>query len=533
MSLELGNVAATALVAVAVAMFARRRGWGIALPLIGVGALMSVLPVGPNAPDSPELFQVIVLAPLVFGEALGSSYIDIRKVRRPVMALAIGLVAATTLVVGGVMAVAAVAIPAAMCFALGAVVAPTDAVAVATAARRANLPQRLVLILEGESLVNDGTGLTALRVAVTAAVAGSVTLAESGVILAQSVLVGVGVGVVTGFVLVWVLRRSSDLVGSGGLLLVAPFIIYVIAEDLGGSEILAIVVAGLMASHSTHSDPSYRGRLQVAIVWKQITFLLQAVAFLLLGLDLPVVLRALTEAEQTSLLLVVPLVVVALIVTRLLFVTAMIATSKWGPGTQKSDWRHGTVMGWAGARGPVSALAAFSIPFVDDAGNPLAGRNEIVAVALCTIVITLLLAPTLGPLARRLGVCDPGDPAMTDRVRIAMARAALKALDEAETDAEEEGRPLPDSMVALLRAKEENRLARTTSPDVGPQVAGANRSVLVAIAMAQAEQSEILRLRTEEGVPDSIARPLLTELDRRIALLRQSPAAANEPPPAG
>ncbi|MDQ1245914.1 MAG: monovalent cation/hydrogen antiporter, partial [Actinomycetota bacterium] len=344
MSIELGNVAATVLVAVAVAMLARRRGWGIALPLIGVGALMSVLPVGPNAPDSPEIFQIIVLAPLVFGEALGSSYIDIRKVRRPVMALAIGLVAATTLVVGGVMAVAAVAIPAAMCFALGAVVAPTDAVAVATAARRANLPQRLVLILEGESLVNDGTGLTALRVAITAAVAGSVTLAEAGGILAQSVLVGVGVGVVTGFVLVWVLRRSSDLVGSGGLLLVAPFVIYVLAEELGGSEILAIVVAGLMASHSTHSDPSYRGRLQVAIVWKQITFLLQAVAFLLLGLDLPVVLAALTESEQTSLLLVVPLVVVALIATRLLFVTAMIATSKWGPGTQKSDWRHGTVM---------------------------------------------------------------------------------------------------------------------------------------------------------------------------------------------
>ena len=285
-TLELGNLAAIALVAVAVAMFARQRGWGIALPLVVAGTIVSQIPVGPSPPRAPEVIQVAVLAPLVFGEALGSSYIDIRKVRRPVLLLAIGLVVASTLLVGGAVAALIVGVPVAMCFALGAILAPTDAVAVAAAARRANLPARVVTILEGESLVNDGTGLTALRVAVVAAAAGTVTIPEAGLILAESVIVGVGVGAICGFVLVWVLRKSSDLVGSGGLLIVAPFAIYLLTEQLEGSAILAIVAAGLMVSHSTHSDPAYRGRLQVAAVWRQITFVLQAIAFMLIGMEL-------------------------------------------------------------------------------------------------------------------------------------------------------------------------------------------------------------------------------------------------------
>ena len=525
-TLELGNLAAIALVAVAVAMFARQRGWGIALPLVVAGTIVSQIPVGPSPPRAPEVIQVAVLAPLVFGEALGSSYIDIRKVRRPVLLLAIGLVVASTLLVGGAVAALIVGVPVAMCFALGAILAPTDAVAVAAAARRANLPARVVTILEGESLVNDGTGSTALRVAAVAAAAGPAPIPEAGLILAESVIVGVGVGAICGFVLVWVLRKSSDLVGSGGLLIVAPFAIYLLTEQLEGSAILAIVAAGLMVSHSTHSDPAYRGRLQVAAVWRQITFVLQAIAFMLIGMELPDAINILTDEERSQLLVLVPVVVVVLIATRMIFVRAMVTgrriTTREGRTRRLFNPRTGLIVGWAGARGPVSVLAAFSLPLLEDDGSDLPGRNLVIAVSLCVIVITLLLAPTVGPMAKRLGVTAKDNPGRTDMLRIAMARAALKALDEAEAEADADEAPLSPRIVELLRAKEEQRLARSTTSAVVDDQGEAIESVKIAIAMAQAEQAAVIRMRNDEGVPDSVVRPLLTELDARIGTLRRA-----------
>ena len=162
MDSSLGWLAGAATVAILVALFTRQRGWGMALPVLAVGALVGLVPGGLAAPPDPEIVLLAILAPLVFGESLSSSYLDLRKVSRPVLVLAIGLVIVTTLAVGGVvMWVTAVPIALAMC--LGAILAPTDLVAVSNVARSASLPRRLVSVLEGESLVNDGTGLTVLR----------------------------------------------------------------------------------------------------------------------------------------------------------------------------------------------------------------------------------------------------------------------------------------------------------------------------------------------------------------------------------
>jgi monovalent cation/hydrogen antiporter len=219
---DLFGYAVAGVISLSLSVFFRQRGWGIALPLIAVGAIVGLLPIGPDAPPDPEVVLILILAPLVFGEALGSSYLDLRKVSRPVLALAIGLVLTTTFVVGGLVS-AVVAMPLAIALALGAILAPTDAVAVSTIAKRASIPRRLVSILEGESLVNDGTGLTALRVAVIAAVAGSVTLVDAAGLFVIAVGVGVAVGALAGFVMSWVLRRSRDLVAANSLIVIAPF----------------------------------------------------------------------------------------------------------------------------------------------------------------------------------------------------------------------------------------------------------------------------------------------------------------------
>ncbi len=210
---ELVGFAVAGVISLSLAVFFRQRGWGIALPLIFVGAIVGFLPIGPTAPPDPEVVLILILAPLVFGEALGSSYLDLRKVSRPVLALAVGLVLTTTFVVGGLVTLV-VAMPLAIALALGAILAPTDAVAVSTIAKRASIPRRLVSILEGESLVNDGTGLTALRVAVIAAVAGSVTLIEAAGLFFVAVGVGVVVGALAGILMSWVLRRIRDLVAA-------------------------------------------------------------------------------------------------------------------------------------------------------------------------------------------------------------------------------------------------------------------------------------------------------------------------------
>ena len=256
------TLAISGVLAVVLAALLRQLGWSMSLPLVAAGALLGVAPFGPDSIPDPGIVLVAILAPLVFGEALGSSYLDLRKVARPVLILAIGLVIVTTLTVGAVGFFIA-ALPLAVAFALGAVLAPTDAVSVSNAAKRASLPRRLVAILEGESLVNDGTGLTALRVAVTAAVAGSVTLGQVGIDFSLAVVSGILVGLGSGLAMSWLLRHSNDLIPANALVIVAPFLIYIGAEQIDGSGILAaapnIAVKGVGPSRPQHLEFSAPG----------------------------------------------------------------------------------------------------------------------------------------------------------------------------------------------------------------------------------------------------------------------------------
>ncbi len=517
------TLAAAAAIAVGVAAFVRQRGWNIALPLIAVGVVVGALPFGPSAPPDPEVVLVAVLAPLVFGEALGSSFIDLRKVRKPVLVLAIGLVIASTLVVGA-LTVTVVAMPLAMAFALGAVLSPTDAVAVSTVARRAGLPRRLVSVLEGESLVNDGTGLTALKVALVAAAAGSVTLVEVTGIFVIAVVAGVAVGAIGGWLLAWVLRRSKDLVASNSLILVAPFLLYVLAEEVDGSGILAVVVAALVIAHSQNSDPGHSGRVQSVIVWRHITFVLQSLAFFLVGLELFSVLGNLDDEAQGHVIVLVAMVMVALIGTRVLFVFAMIGFSRSArqEASNRAFLRGAAIVAWAGARGPVSGLAAFSIPLAFADGTVVPYRDLILATTLCVIVITLLLSNTLGPLARLLRIEKDDDTATLRRIDILLARAALERLSDVEAEADATGAPLSIAASERLRLDTERRITVSTDSEAASETQEIEGRQLItgAQAMVRAEQEELLRLRDEEGLPDAIVRPILRQLDLRLQTLR-------------
>lgn len=527
MNENLYSFAVAGVISLALAVFFRQRGWGIALPLIFVGAIVGILPIGPTAPPDPEVVLILILAPLVFGEALGSSYLDLRKVSRPVLALAVGLVLTTTFVIGGLVSVF-VAMPLAVAVALGAILAPTDAVAVSTIAKRASIPRRLVSILEGESLVNDGTGLTALRVAVIAAVAGSVTLVQAAGLFVIAVGVGIAVGSLAGFVMSWVLRRSRDLVAANSLIVIAPFLIYLIAERFEGSGILAIVVAALWVASSQHSDPGWSGRLQGTTVWRHLTFILQTFAFFLVGLELPEVLMRLDGGQLPLVLILVPLVLATLIVSRGMFVAIMVVVqrarerrAKHASKRQANLGKESVIVAWAGARGPVSGLAAFSLPLVTTAGEPFPFRDVILATTFVIIVLSLLLSLTVGPLANRLGVTGDDDELLARDIDVALARAALDRLGDAVDEADRDGKPIPPEIIERLQGDLRARIDRPASGNEtsSTQELATRRILQLARAMVQAEQEELLRLRDEEGLPDSIIRARLRDLDMRIQAL--------------
>ncbi len=520
MESTLGWFAASALIAVVVAILARQRGWGMALPVLAIGVVVGVLPIGPDAAPDPEFFLIAILAPLVFGEALGSSFLDIRRVRRPVLILAVGLVIATTLAVGGV-ALWISAMPVAVALALGAVLAPTDAVAVSTVARKASLPRGLVSILEGESLVNDGTALTALRVAVVATLAGSITALQISVVFLLAVAVGIGVGLAGGWLLSFVISKSNDTIAANSLVLVAPFALYLGAEQLEGSGILAVVVAGLYTAHSQTTKVRNPGRLQSAMLWRHVTFVLQSLAFFMVGIYLVNTLLAVSNRDRLLVAVLVPAVVVTLILTRVVFVMVLVRLFKSRMPIFKDQshsrlMRGSFIVGWSGARGPISALAAFSIPLVVESGEPFPFRDVVVATTFGVIVVTLLLAQTIGPLARRLKVQDIDGSQTARRLDAALAYAALKELDEAEEAADLAGQPIPREVLEGLRVETQRRVDALAPLDeeVVDQPDAVTTGDLLRL-MVRAEQEELLRIRDEEGLPDSIVRPVQLALDMR------------------
>lgn len=508
---------AGAVVALAVAAFARHRGWGIALPVLIVGIAIGLAPFGPQAPNNAEELFLIILAPLVFGEALSASYRDLRRVGRPILLLAIGLVLAGSLIVGYVVTLIVPGIPWAVALALGAILAPTDAVSVAAVAKRAGLPHRVVNVLEGESLVNDGTGLTLLRVALVVAAAGSVTATDVALVLGLSVVGGVAVGVVIGVILVWLIRRSNDPLVANAAILLAPFPGYFIAEALQGSGILAVVVAALIAAHGMTADAGFRGRPASIAAWQQITFILQAWAFFLIGLELPQTLMNIRDDQWRVLPWLVLGVLATLIITRFAFVALMGLFSR-DAGISRSGW---VVIGWAGTRGPVSGLAAFTLPVLLESGSALPDRNLLLATTLCVIVITLLLSPTLAFLARRLRLAEDDTEAEHRRLRKALVASALERLDDLAEDAAESGGELPGRIVEELRTAYEARLRDLTEHDSpGVEDMGYRRRLLIELIHAQ--QEELIRWRDTHQVTDVTMRAIQHELDLQLATIKRS-----------
>jgi CPA1 family monovalent cation:H+ antiporter len=496
-------------VAVAASGLCRWRGISPALPLLVVGLGLSQIPGLVGQVPSPETVLVFLLAPLVFALALETSYLDLRGASRPILLLAVGLVVVTTVVVGGVVVSIDPSTPFAVACVLGAVLAPTDAVAASSGGRAAGLPRRVLTIIEGESLVNDGTALTLLRVGLVVVAAGTVTAGQVALTLATAVLVGAGAGALAGAAVAWLLSRIDDQVVGNAAIIITPFLVYLSAERFGGSGLLGVAIAGVWISHAGSTQARAEVRLTSSVLWAQIAFLLESVAFLFVGLELPSTVQSIHGLTWVQFVLLVLLTVAVLVLTRALFIAAVRLVT---PPELRAGRRTSLVIIWAGARGPVSVLAAFTIPVLLEDGSPFPARQEILAVTFGVVLTTLLLSLTLGPLVRRLGFEPEDDAELLERARDRAASAAIARLDALVRDARADGIVVPESLVAGLRG------AILVRRKINRRSQGLTETYLDwRREMLEAERVELQEMRDEGGLPDPVMRDLLREIDVREA----------------
>jgi CPA1 family monovalent cation:H+ antiporter len=511
------------LVAIAVAVSAASERFSVAAPLglivVGIGG--SYLPFVPELELTPEIVLIGLLPPLLYAAAIRTSLVDFRTNRRPIALLSIGLVLFTA---GGVGVLVHAVLPVdwAVAFALGAVVAPPDAVAATTIARRVGLPRRIVTILEGESLVNDATAIVALRVSI-AAILGTVSAWEVGVSFVVSAGGGALVGVLVAIVVGKIRRRIDDNLTDVAFSLLTPWLAYLPAEqirvpgvDTHPSGVLAVVVAGLLLGHKSHLIQSASSRMFERTNWATISFVLENVVFLLIGLQLRDIVNALADDDLSvgRVAAASAAVLAGVIVLRLVWVFPATYVPRMIPAVRRVDpsppWTYPAVIGWAGMRGVVTLAAVFLLP----ANTP--HRPALVMVAFVVTVGTLLIQGlTLPVLVRRLGLRPPDpheDNLEEAKVHQAASDAGLAYLEEQDVG------PISEDVRQRLRQRATDRVHAVWERLGGAETPSAQYSRARA-AMLAVERTEVLRLRDEASIDQSVLQRVLDALDVEESML--------------
>ncbi len=432
LDLQDGLVALTLILAVAT-MLAVAPTLRIPYPILLVlgGLVLGLIPGMPEFELEPELVFFGVLPPLLYSSAFFTSLRDLRAAVRPIGLLAVGLVVFTTVGVAFVAHAFVDDLSWASAFVLGALVSPTDPLAATAIARRYGVPRKLVMIVEGESLVNDGTGLVAYRVAVAAVVAGSFSAFYTGGLFLVSVVGGIGVGLAVGWLVRQIRLRLDNPPAEITISLLTGYVAFIPAELMGVSAVLAAVTAGIYLGWHTPELTSPQVRLQGLAVWEIVQYLLNALLFVLIGLQLPVVVDSLDEFSPATLLGYAALVSATVIALRFAWVFLVLHAPK-KIARRMSNWRGAVFVSWAGMRGAVSLAAALALPLTTDAGDPFPGRDLILFLTFTVILATLVgMGLTLPFVIRALRLEDDGRDEREDaKARIHAAEAALLRLEE-------------------------------------------------------------------------------------------------------
>ena len=489
------------------------------------GLALGFIPGVPTLQLPPELVLIAFLPPLLYSAAFFTSLRELRENIRPIGTLAIGLVLVTMTAVAVVAHAVVDDMSWSAAFVLGAVVAPTDPLAASAIMRRLGVPRRAISIVEGESLVNDGTALVLYRVAVTAAVAGTFSVWEASWRLVWSVVGGVAIGLIVGYLVAFVRRRIDNPPVEVTIALITGYLAFIPANAAQASGVLAVVTAGIYLGWRTPELTSFQTRLTGNAVWEIFTFVINAVLFALIGLQLPSILDALTGYAGSKLVWWGVIVTGTVVVTRLVFVPVFTYLPKRFLGSFDAKnpappVNRSMIVAWAGMRGAVSLAAALAVPLTTDAGDSFPQRDLIVFLTFCVILGTLVFQGlTLPMLINVLGVeADHLDEKEEAKARIKAADAAIARLSELESEdwVRDDTAERLRGLYGFRRNRFASRFDRDDDGAIEEQSLSYQR---LRRELLDAERSELVNLRREGVISSDVERRLHRDLDLEDARL--------------
>jgi CPA1 family monovalent cation:H+ antiporter len=490
------------------------------------GTLLALIPGLPRPTISPEVVFLIFIPPLLYWSAFNMPWRDFRRHLRSISLLAVGLVLVSMAAVAAVAHALLPALPWSSAFVLGAIVSPPDAVAVAAVTRRLGIPRAIVAILEGEGLVNDATALVAFRMSVAAVVAGSFSLGTAMLEFAWAAAAGVAFGIALGMGIVALRRRPLSAVASNTVSILTPFAAYVPAERFHASGVLAVVAVGLYLERRGPRVLPAQTRTQSIAMWEMISFLLEGLVFILVGLELPVAVAVLREYGIGKLLAAAVALCLAAILVRMAWVFPgayrLLRRSEPAP-----PWQNVAFIGWAGLRGADSLVIALSVPLTVGTGAPFPGRDLILFLTFAMIFLSLVgQGLTLKAVIRVLGLKpDPEISRELCEARATLSAVGLVALDGLAAD----GPGATDAKTAL-RVKYEHEVHRFLARLVNKRNARDEERVeayrKLRLRMIAAERDALIVMRDKDAISDDVLREVEHDLDLEQILLEQ-------PPPSG
>jgi CPA1 family monovalent cation:H+ antiporter len=475
-----------------------------------------------------ELVFLIFLPPLLYHGGMMTTWRDFVANIRPIVLLAVGLVLLTTCVVAIVVHYYIPDFSWPVAFALGAIVSPPDAIAATAITSRLRIPKRIVSILEGESLINDATALVTFRFAVAAALTAVPFVAwEAGWRLLWVSIGGVAIGILAGVVVMWLRPYIRDRAIEGTLSLLSPFIAYMPAEWIGVSGVLAAVSAGIFVARRMPLAVSARSRLRIYAVWDAVVFLLNALIFILIGLQLPQILEDLREYSPWQLLSYATLVSAVVILVRILWIFPATYVPRWisksfARRSPAPPWRHTTIIAWAGMRGIVSLAAAMSLPDGHEGTALFPHRDLIVFLTFSVILATLVIQGLSLPLVIMAFDFEEEDDETQEELtaRHSIAVAALAKLAEME-----EQKVAPVALLERIRRTYDDRVRYLVSRLMGEEspsglpaydtISQLQRQLL------QVERRSLVLLRDQNVIGDEVMRKVEMDLDLEESKLHE------------
>jgi CPA1 family monovalent cation:H+ antiporter len=480
------------------------------------GLAIGFMPGVPNITMPPDVVLFGILPPLLYSAAFNTGLRELRQNLRPISLLAVGLVTATMVVVA-LLGHFALGLSWPAGFVLGAVVSPTDPLAAKAVGRRFGIPRRTLSVIEGESLVNDGTALVFFKFAVAAAVTGGFSLSHAAASFVWTVVGGVAVGLVIGRVIRFVRFRLDNPPLEVMIAFLTGYFTFLPASAIGASGVLAVVTAGVYMGWHTPELTTVESRLQGSGFWAILSFLLNVALFGLVGLQLRPILDSLSGHSSLQLVGYAALVAAAVILTRIVWIFPLSYAPRWLFGPKREEyppWQRPAFVAWAGMRGAITLAAALAIPLHTDSGAPFPDRELIIFLAFCVVLATLVVQGLSLPVVIRfLGLEDDGLELKEEtKARIHAVDAGLARLDEI-VDADGVREDTAERIRGQYRFRRDRFSARFDESDDGGIEERSQAYQRVRRELLDAERHALHTLRNEGTISDEVMQRVERDLD--------------------